>query len=139
MARQVTFAFERRPSPLFGSVSRPVALVELWSGKIHDWVRVAMLVDTGADYTLLPNVYASHLGVRLDRDTQVFETMGIGGSERVYLVRRWPIQLGSWKREIPIGFLSRNDVPPLLGRQACLETFKLTFFRHLTTFVNRSM
>ena len=137
MPRQVTFAFERRPSPLFGFVYRPIALVELWSRKLDDWVRMAMLVDTGADYTLLPHVYASHLGVRLDRDAQTFDTMGIGGSERVCLVRRWPMRLGSWRHEIPLGFLSRDDIPPLLGRQACLETFKLTLVRHRTTFAVR--
>ena len=137
MARQISFAFERRPSALFGSVYRPLAVVELWSQKLHGWVRVAMLVDTGADYTLLPKVYASHLGVRLDRNAEVFNTMGIGGSERVYLVRRWPMRLGPWKRQIPLGFLTRDDVPPLLGRQACLETFKLTFFRHRTTVADR--
>ena len=96
-----------------------------------------MLVDTGADYTLLPQHYASHLGIHLDRDRHVFETMGIGGSERVYLVRRWPMQLGPWEREIPLGFLTRNDIPPLLGRQACLETFRLTLFKYRTTFADR--
>lgn len=136
MARQITFAFERQPSPLFGAVYRPVALAEFWSQKIAGWVRVATLVDTGADYTLLPNVYASHLGIRLDRDAKAFQTMGIGGSERVYLVRRWPMRLGPWQREIPLGFLTRNDVPPLLGRQACLETFKLTLVQHSTTFAS---
>lgn len=93
-----------------------------------------MLVDTGADYTLLPHVYASHLGIQVERECRVFETMGIGGRERVYLLQRWPIRLGVWRREIPIGFLTRNDVPPLLGRQACLETFKVTFFRYHTMF-----
>lgn len=132
MARQITFAFERRPSPLFGSVYQPLAFAELWSRKLPGWVRVAMLVDTGADYTLLPKVYASHLGIRLDRDAHLFNTMGIGGSERVYLVRRWSMRLGPWKRQIPLGFLTRDDIPPLLGRQACLETFKLTFVRHRT-------
>ncbi len=114
-----------------------MALVGLWSQKLSRWVRVAMLVDTGADYTLLPHLYASYLGIVLNRQAHVFETMGIGGRESVYLVRHWPMQLGSWKRDIPIGFLSRDDVPPLLGRQACLETFRLTFVRHRTTFALR--
>lgn len=135
MARRVvTFAFERRPSLLFGTVYRPIAIVEFWSRKIGAWVRVAMLVDTGADYTLLPKVYAEHLGITLSRDGRLFETMGVGGREQVYLLQRWPVRLGMWRREIPMGFLSRNDVPPLLGRQACLEEFKVTLFRHHTTF-----
>ena len=111
-----------------------MAVTELWSQKIQGWVQVAMLVDTGADYTLLPNIYASHLGVRLDHHCQIFETMGIGGRERVHLLQRWPMRLGIWMRQVPIGFLTRNDVPPLLGRQACLETFKVTFFQHHTVF-----
>lgn len=134
MVRPITFPFERGPSPLFGSIHRPLAVVRLWSRKIQGWVQVAMLVDTGADYTLLPQIYASHLGVRLDRDGHGFDTVGIGGRERAYLVRRWPMRLGPWRREIPLGFLTRNDIPPLLGRQACLETFKLTFFQHRTMF-----
>jgi hypothetical protein len=93
-----------------------------------------MLVDTGADYSLLPKIYANHLGIMVERDCHVFETMGIGGAERVYLLQRWPMRLGPWNREIPLGFLSRNDVPPLLGRQACLEIFRVTLFRHRTAF-----
>ena len=134
MGHRVSFPFERRRSALFRTVYRPSAIVELWSQKIHDWLNVAMLVDTGADYTLLPNIYAIHLGISFDSDCQVFDTMGIGGSERVYLLRRWPMRLGRWERQIPVGFLTRDDVPPLLGRQACLEAFKVTLFRHRTTF-----
>lgn len=137
MGRRVSFSFERRPSPLFGSVYRPIAVAELWSRKTQGWIRMAMLVDTGADYTLLPNIYAIHLGIRVEHDCHVFETAGIGGRERVYLLRRWPMRLGGWKRAIPLGFLTRNDIPPLLGRQACLETLKVTFFQHRTTFTSR--
>ena len=137
MARGVTFAFERRPSPLFGAVHRPLAIIRLWSRKVDGWVDVAALVDTGADYTLLPHVYASYLGIQLDRETVLFSTMGVGGSERVCVMRHWPMRLGPWQRNIPLGFLTRNDIPPLLGRQACLETFRLTLFRHRTTFVDR--
>lgn len=137
MAHRVSFPFERRPSPLFGAVYRPMAVTELWSRKLRGWVRVAMLVDTGADYTLLPDVYASHFGIRLQAESRLFETMGIGGTERVRLLRNWPMRLGGWERQIPIGFLTRNDVPPLLGRQACLETFKVTLFRHRTIFSTR--
>ena len=134
MARRVSFPFERRASNLFGTVHRPIAIVELWSRKLPGWVKVVMLVDTGADYTLVPNVYAAHLGVSVDEDCRVFDTMGIGGGERVFLTPRWPMRLGTWERRIPLGFLTRNDVPPLLGRQACLETFKLTLFRRRTIF-----
>jgi len=95
---------------------------------------VTALVDTGADYTLLPYTYAKALGIDIAREGHGFATQGIGGSEWVHLVRRWKLKLGPWTREIPLGFIHRDDVPPLLGRQGCLETFKLTFFRHRTSF-----
>ena len=134
MIQRVSFPFEKRPSPLFDSVYRPAVLVSFWSRKITCWVDVVALVDTGADYTLLPYTYANALGIDVMREGQGFATQGIGGSERVHLVRRWKFKLGQWMREIPLGFIHRDDVPPLLGRQGCLEAFKLTLFRRRTSF-----
>ncbi len=93
-----------------------------------------MLVDSGADYTLLPKVYTEYLGVETKRDARLFSTMGIGGREQVLVVHRWLVKIGSWKRWIPLGFLFRDDIPPLLGRQSCLDKFKVTLHRRRTTF-----
>ena len=133
MGRGINFPFERRPSHIFGAVFRPVATVGLWSRMTRSWVDVVMLIDTGSDYTLLPSFYAENLGVNFRRDGRLYETMGIGGFERVHLIRRWRMRIGSWQRTIPLGFLARPDIPPLLGRQGCLETFKMTLARHVTT------
>ncbi len=43
--------------------------------------------------------------------------MGIGGKEKVYLHKKVKIKLGSWERGVPVGFLARDDIPSLLGRQ----------------------
>ncbi|MBI4355728.1 MAG: retropepsin-like domain-containing protein [Candidatus Omnitrophica bacterium] len=134
MSRRVSFAFERRPSSLFGTVYQPTATAFFWSRKINGWVRLVCLVDTGADYTLLPRARASDFGIDLTREGQPFSTYGIGASERVVLLPRWPMKLGSWMRQIPMGFINRDDLPPILGRQDCLETFKLTLFQHRTAF-----
>ena len=134
MTRRVTFPFERRSSPLFGTVYQPRAVAGFWSRKASNWMALVCLVDTGADYTLLPRVYAAELGINVAREGRVFDARGIGGSERVVLLPRWPMKLGSWTRRIPVGFINRDDLPPILGRQDCLETFKLTLFQHRTTF-----
>lgn len=47
-----------------------------------------MIIDTGADYTLLPKYFSVRLGVRLKQDCQVFKTAGIGGEEKVYFFKR---------------------------------------------------
>lgn len=93
-----------------------------------------MIVDTGADYSLLPYSASEDLEIDLEKEAQVFKTFGIGGSETVYLIKHFKIKIGDYELSIPIGFLSRDDVPPLLGRQECLNRFDLHFFRFVTSF-----
>lgn len=131
---EIQFPFEIKNSGIFGKTARPVAKVDFWSKLTNNWVSVIMLVDTGADYTLLPKFYADYLGVNLEKDCQPFSTFGVGGSETVYLLKKMKIQLGNWQIKIPVGFLERDDIPPLLGRQGFLEKFKVVFFRYSTSF-----
>lgn len=134
---KIKFAFEKSSSDIFGSVWRPVAKVGFWSSKINSWVDVIMIVDTGADYTILPRFYAFDLGISLHKDCVSFKTFGIGGSEKVYLLKNAKVKLGKWVRFVPIGFLDRDDIPPLLGRQEFLEIFKVTLINHSTIFSDR--
>ena len=110
----IAFPFERQPSALFGMVRRPVAPVQLWSARSRSWVTIVMLVDTGADYTLLGRVHADVLGIDL-RGCRRVVTAGIEGTEIVRLRSRLALRLGPWSRDIVAGFLDRDDVPPLLG------------------------
>ncbi len=93
-----------------------------------------MIVDTGADYTLLARVHAAILGVDLRKNCRRVATAGIGGTETVYLLPRLRMRLGPWSRVIPVGFLDRDDVLPLMGRTGCLDTFDVRFARRRTTF-----
>lgn len=132
---EVSFPFEKRTSSIFSVVWRPVALIEFRS--ITDptvWTTIRMIVDTGADYTLLPRSYAKALGVNLERDCKPFETLGIGGHEVVYVYPRIKIRLGDWENEVPVGFLDRDAVPALLGRQQCLEALSVLLENHTTIF-----
>lgn len=128
------FAFDKSPSEIFGYVHRPIARVDFWSRKLNGWIRVIMIVDTGADYTLLPRFYAQDLGIDLRRECKTHWTGGIGGREKVYLFREMKVRLGKWERTIPLGFLDRDNIPPLLGREDFLETFKITLANHYTSF-----
>jgi len=130
----ISFLFERQPSEVFGTIHRPVVPAQLWSARAGRWVRVVMIVDTGADYTLLARVHAAILGVDLRKNCRRVATAGIGGTETVYLLPRLRMRLGPWSRVIPVGFLDRDDVPPLMGRTGCLDTFDVRFARRRTTF-----
>lgn len=87
-----------------------------------------MIVDTGADYTLLPRFLAEVLGINLVEDCRIFTTRGVGGKSKVYLAKsKIKVRLGEFTREIPVGFLATDYIPPLLGRQEFFETFRVVF------------
>jgi predicted aspartyl protease len=121
------FSFKVEKSTILGTIHRPVAQVFFWSNQIKQWTEIWMIVDTGADYTLLPRFMANKLGVTLEKDCKIFNTYGVGGGERVYFLPKIKIKLGEWERIIPVGFLERNEVPPLMGRHLFLETFETLF------------
>lgn len=124
---QVRFPFEEQKTQIFGVVRRPVADVLFWSKDLSDWFPVKMVVDTGADYTILPKWVAAKLGVNVKKDCRKFTTIGVGGRQNVYVVSGgWKVKLGEWEKIITLGFLGGNNIPPLLGRINCLELLKVT-------------
>lgn len=129
------FNYKKEKSAILGLIHRPVAQVFFWSEKGKIWSDIWMIVDTGADYSLLPRFWADKLSIDLERDCKIFNTYGIGGGERVYFLPRIKVKLGEWERIIPVGFLERNEIPPLMGRHLFLETFETLFSsNHIISF-----
>lgn len=128
-----SFAFRQIPDDLFGVIYRPYARVTLY-GKNQKVRRVAMIVDTGADYTLLPRREAGLLGIDIYQDCLIQEMHGIGGEETVYLYRDFEIEIAQSKIKAPVGFLGKNDCSPLFGRHLCLEVFKVYFEDRMVAF-----
>lgn len=129
------FPFRKERSSILGAIYRPVAQVFFWSKQTKDWSEVWMIVDSGADYSLLPRYMADELGVNLETDCRKFATYGIGGGEKVYFLPKIKVKLGDWKRIIPVGFLERDEIPPLLGRHSFMETFNTEFTKkHIVIF-----
>ena len=133
----LTFEFEKVPSPIFGTVYRPVAWVELWSKTKKEWVGIWMVVDSGADYSLLPRYMSEYLGIDLKNECMPFSTLGVGGKEKVFLLQKARIKLGTWQITVPIGFLDNDSVPPLLGRHSFMEKLATLFFNHKTFFSDK--
>lgn len=133
----LSFPFEKVFSPIFGTVHRPVAWISFWSKAKNEWIGIWMIVDSGADYTLLPRYMSEYLGISLKNDCQIFSTFGVGGEETVSLYKKAKIKLGQWEISAPIGFLEKDAVPPLLGRQGFMEKFATLFFNHKTSFSDK--
>lgn len=129
-------SFEREESAVFGNIFRPYFPMSFWSKKRKTWVEVWMIVDSGADYTLLPIQYLEELGVDKKNDTRTFSTFGVGGVSKVYILKRKiEVRLADKTLEIPLGFVDSVDVPPLLGRHECLEKFRILFENRVTEIV----
>ena len=110
-----------------GKIFRPYAIVLAYSKARKKWQPVEMVVDSGADYTLFPKKYAAVLGIDLSRECTAETTLGVGGAETVYQYKHLPMKIGNWQKSVPVGFLERDDIPALLGRLSCLETFLVQF------------
>jgi len=117
-----------------GKIYRPYCQIFVFSKLREKWQPIETVIDTGADYTLFPYRYAEILGIDLKKDCKTATTLGVGGTEKVYQYKKLPIKINNWQGKIPIGFLGRDDIPPLLGRLACLEVFKLSFKDFVTFF-----
>jgi hypothetical protein len=130
---RATFTFHKIQSDIFGWIYRPYAEV-IFYGKHGQPRIITMVVDTGADYTILPRREAAILGYDLSQDCVAQTTFGVGGPQTVYLLKRTEIELAETKLTIPVGFLDSNNVPPLLGRHQFIELFKTCFNNHVVSF-----
>ena len=115
-------------------MTRPVAELDLQSCGDKKWITVKFVVDTGADYTVLPKSYIHVLGINPEAQCKRYKTFGIGGSEYVYILPGIRVSFGKKKFNAPIGFLNRNNIPPLLGRYGFLDKFKVELFDDMTKF-----
>ena len=133
----IAFPYERRRSSLLGTIRRPVAQAALYSAVFGRWIAYTLVVDTGADYCVFPASVALDLGIAL-RHCEQHTASGIGGQQTVFLCRTLRLRLGSWELLVPVGFVEREDLPPLLGRYRCLDAFDLRLYQFRTTFVAHS-
>lgn len=128
------FPFEYISANRFGKVFRPYARILVFKKDAGIYIERVLVVDTGADFTIFPRKDAFLLGIDLARETAKETTFGVGGKENIFLYKNLKVKLGTVELSIPAGFLDRNDVSALLGRQQFLELFKVSFADHKTIF-----
>lgn len=134
----VRFPFEFIGKDRFGNIYRPVAKVNLKSPQAEIFADIWMIIDTGADFTILPRHIADKLRISVEKDCHKDITYGIGGEQVIYFCKnKINAKIGKLERQIPLAFLDSNEVPPLLGRLGFLETFNVELLKtHITVFKN---
>lgn len=126
----VSFEYKNAGSTRFGPVLIPMAKVSFKSPTSDRWSTTWLIVDTGADITILPKPIAKDLLINLESDCWKEETLGVGGAQTIYLCKvRIKIKIDNIERFVPVAFINNNYVPPLLGRQGFLETFDVEFLK----------
>ncbi|OGK25204.1 hypothetical protein A3A46_01770 [Candidatus Roizmanbacteria bacterium RIFCSPLOWO2_01_FULL_37_13] len=132
----VKFPFEDNGDSPFGHIYRPVAKVTLESPTTPNLISIWMVVDTGADYTIIPRHFSEKLRISLERDCIKDITFGVGGNQTIFFLKsRITAKVGRMERKIPLAFFDNNEMPALLGRLGFLETFNTEFLKsHIIVF-----
>ena len=105
--RLLSSPFDFRGEGYLGKIYRPYIQVLLTSKNIDELIPVEVLIDTGADYTLLPKKYADLLDINLLKECKLDRTYGIGGEEKIYLCKNLiTLKINDFKMIIPAGFLA---------------------------------
>lgn len=124
----VKFPYEDNGKNSFGHIYRPIAKVTLESPVIYKPVDIWMIVDTGADYTIIPRHFMQKLRISPEKDCIRDITFGVGGNQTVYFCKsKITAKIGDMNRKIPLAFFDNDEVPALLGRLGFLETFNTEF------------
>jgi len=92
-------------------------------------IKVVVLLDTGADTTVVPKDLAEVLGLK---EAEEIETGGIGGNAKVKKSRMQFIIEGGHEKhtmDIPVLVMQNPDadIPLILGRSGFFENFDITF------------
>ncbi|TSC87788.1 MAG: hypothetical protein G01um101416_313 [Microgenomates group bacterium Gr01-1014_16] len=132
---ETKFAYKKEPSQILGQVKRPIALVSINSQDLNKWFIYTMIVDTGADFSLLPFHSILNLGLDIERDCREAYLSGAGGKLKIHFLKK-PIlaRIGHWQGKITLGFAENDDLPPILGRHKALDHFHLHFHKFKTIF-----
>lgn len=129
----VKFEYEYEGQSYFGKIYRPIAEIFIKSPASETWTKVVAIVDTGADFSILPNHFAYDLRIDVEKDCIKSATSGVGGEQTILLYKKpLRIKLGPDEKDVPIAFFDNDEVPALMGRLGFIETFDTEFLKSRT-------
>ena len=118
------FPFERRFSHRLGQILKPIIPVRLIGPRRG--VNLSMLLDSGADLSLIPYAVGAAIGLEPDLG-QLSEVQGVGQGSVPYILSQVKLSIEGHEVPVRVGWALIEEVPFLLGRLDVFEHFAVEF------------
>jgi hypothetical protein len=115
----IEFPFLKKRSEKLGLILKPIIPVTITGPKRS--AKIFMLLDSGADISMIPYSAGETIGLELDMPTRS-EAQGIGEGSVPYVVGQVRIQIENFEIPARIGWALIEEIPFILGR---LDVFKI--------------
>ena len=122
---EIQFKGKEVEIPEFGIKWIPTAQVRLVTAKATYFCE--MIVDSGADITLIPKSMGEFLGFSLTQENEIREDRGIGEGAIPYIIKVLNIKIGEYIIHSRIGITLIEEVPLILGRLDVFDHFNIEF------------
>ncbi len=135
---EIRFKGKKVRTPEIGEIWIPTAEIELITDKKNYFCE--MIVDSGADITLVPRSLGEFLGFSFAKE-KIREIRGIGEQAIPYVIRSINIKIGKYLFKSRIGIALIEEIPLILGRLDVFDHFdielkqnsKVTIFKRPVT------
>ena len=119
----ITFPLEETQTA-FGRLVIPRIAVEVRT--IYGYQAYRFLLDTGADFTMLPRFMAADLGIDISRCRRL-RSIGIEGKAITSYLSTMHIRLTSWEFDLACLISKKDTTPFILGRMGVFNRFTIFF------------
>lgn len=120
----IEFQFEKRRTQRLGEILKPIIPVTIVGQKRS--VNIFMLLDSGADLSLIPYSVGIAIGLELDIENRS-EVQGIGEGSVPYILNQVKLKIENVEFIARIGWALIEEVPFILGRLDVFQTFSIEF------------
>lgn len=104
---------------------QPDYSIELGTSKITE--KLSMLVDSGADISIIPRWTGEDLGLKVDENDYIEKAEGVNGTVD-YVIKNMTFNIDGHVFKAPVGWVQTEDVEDiLLGREVVFDLFDVEF------------
>ena len=114
-------SYRERSSGLYGLIRRPMMDLEILNAVSGEWHLVEdVLVDTGADFSLMPQIVGNQVVGGISTGEPIRIKGVIPGLQLKVDIHHIRIRFDGYTIECPVAISGRNDVKPILGRTGAI-------------------